>query len=185
MPENFVNIEVPDKLTFFFQDGYVRYRVAYGGRASGKSWAAVRGLIVKSLQKKRRILCCREFQNSIADSIKHTLEENIELLGLSAYFNSTKEGITCTNGSQFIFRGLHNNISEIKSLENISIAYVEEAENVSEESWQTLIPRSQKPFGFIGISANTISRNQRRNVRCSHKSLSASLAFLPCASSRP
>jgi phage terminase large subunit-like protein len=135
-----VKIEVPDKMTFFFQDGYVRYRVAYGGRASGKSWAAVRGLIVKSLQKKRRILCCREFQNSIADSIKHTLEENIELLGLSAYFNSTKEGITCTNGSQFIFRGLHNNVSEIKSLENISIAYVEEAENVSEESWQTLIP---------------------------------------------
>ena len=135
-----VNIEVPDKLTFFFSDGYVRYRVAYGGRASGKSWAAVRGLIVQALKKKRRILCCREFQNSIADSIKHTLEENIELLGLSGYFDSTKEGITCTNGSQFIFRGLHNNISEIKSLENIFIAYVEEAENVSEESWQTLIP---------------------------------------------
>lgn len=58
MPENFVNIEVPDKLTFFFQDGYVRYRVAYGGRASGKSWAAVRGLIFgRNANEAERLLC--------------------------------------------------------------------------------------------------------------------------------
>lgn len=50
-----IKIEVPDKLTFFFDPGYVRYRVAYGGRSSGKSWAAERGLLVRALQSKIRI----------------------------------------------------------------------------------------------------------------------------------
>jgi len=149
-----INIDVPEKLSFFFDPRYVRYRVAYGGRSSGKSWAAERGLLVRALQRKIRILCCREFQNSIAESVKHTLEENIELLGLQSFFTSTRESITCHNGSQFIFRGLHNNIAEIKSLENIAIAYVEEAENVSEESWQTLIPTIRAEQSEIWVVFN-------------------------------
>lgn len=149
-----VQIQVPGKLTLFFDPGYHRYRVAYGGRSSGKSWAAERALLVRALQSKIRILCCREFQNSIAESVKHTLEENIELLGLETSFRSTKDSITCVNGSQFIFRGLHNNVSEIKSLENISIAYVEEAENVSEDSWQTLIPTIRADNSEIWVVFN-------------------------------
>lgn len=73
---------------------------------------------------------------------------------MDAYFSSTKDSITCLNGSQFIFRGLHNNVSEIKSLENISIAYVEEAENVSEESWQTLIPTIRADNSEIWVVFN-------------------------------
>ena len=150
-----IGIQVPEKLTFFFDPEWVRYRVAYGGRSSGKSWAAERGLLLRAMRSKIRILCCREYQNSIAESVKHTLEENIELLGLTQYFRSTKESIYCVyTGSQFIFRGLHNNVSEIKSLENISIAYVEEAENVSEESWQTLIPTIRAPLSEIWVVFN-------------------------------
>ena len=117
-----IGIQVPEKLTFFFDPEWVRYRVAYGGRSSGKSWAAERGLLLRAMRSKIRILCCREYQNSIAESVKHTLEENIELLGLTQYFRSTKESIYCVyTGSQFIFRGLHNNVSEIKSLDLLKI----------------------------------------------------------------
>ena len=135
----------PEKLGLFFAQDYKRYRVAYGGRASGKSWAAVEGLIIRALQRPIRILCCREYQITIRDSIKKAIEDSVNRFGLSPYFTFTESEIRCYNGSVFMFRGLHNNVSEIKSLENISIAYVEEAESVSENSWNTLIPTIRAP----------------------------------------
>lgn len=67
----------PPKLGLFFSPDYCRYRVAYGGRASGKSWAAVEGLIIRALQKPVRILCCREYQVTIRDSIKKVIEDSV------------------------------------------------------------------------------------------------------------
>ena len=107
----------PPKLGLFFSPEHRRYRVAYGGRASGKSWAAVEGLIIRALQKPVRILCCREYQVTIRDSIKRVIEDSVNRFGLSAYFTFTESEIRCFNGSVFMFRGLHNNVSEIKSLE--------------------------------------------------------------------
>lgn len=144
----------PPKLGLFFSPDYCRYRVAYGGRASGKSWAAVEGLIIRALQKPVRILCCREYQVTIRDSIKKVIEDSVNRFGISAYFTSTESEIRCFNGSVFMFRGLHNNVSEIKSLENISIAYVEEAESVSEHSWNTLIPTVRAENSEIWVVFN-------------------------------
>lgn len=144
----------PGKLGLFFAKDYKRYRVAYGGRASGKSWAAVEGLIIRALQKPIRILCCREYQITIRDSIKKAIEDSVSRFGLSPYFTFTESEIRCYNGSVFMFRGLHNNVSEIKSLENISIAYVEEAESVSENSWNTLIPTIRAPQSEIWVVFN-------------------------------
>ena len=72
-----LDISCPKKLSFFFDTNYVRYRVAYGGRSSGKSRAAAQGLIVRAMQRKIRILCCREIQKSIKGSVKKTIESNI------------------------------------------------------------------------------------------------------------
>lgn len=137
---NGIVIQCPEPLTFFYSDEYHRYKVAYGGRSSGKSRAACGALPVKALQKKRRILCCREFQKSIKESVKKVIENAIDQMGLRDYFTITQSSITAYNGSEFIFEGLHSNVDQIKSLEGIDIAYVEEAHNVSEESWDLLIP---------------------------------------------
>ena len=119
-----LDISCPKKLCFFFDTNYVRYRVAYGGRSSGKSWTAAQGLIVRAMHKKIRILCCREIQKSIKESVKKTLESTIERMGLAGAFTFKQDSIICCNGSEFIFQGLHANVQQIKSLENISIAYV-------------------------------------------------------------
>ena len=118
-------IQCPEPLLFFFEDNYRRYRVAYGGRSSGKSWTAAQGLIVRALRSKIRILCCREIQNSIKESVKKTIENSIERLGLTKFFTFKQDSIVAYNGSEFIFKGLYAHPEQIKSLENISIAYVE------------------------------------------------------------
>lgn len=135
-----VAIECPESLLFFYSDEYHRFKVAYGGRSSGKSRTACGALAVKALQKKRRILCCREFQKSISQSVKKVIENSVEAMGLRDYFTFTQNSITAYNGSEFIFQGLHANVDQIKSLEGIDIAYVEEAHNVSAESWDLLTP---------------------------------------------
>lgn len=149
-----LDISCPGKLRFFFDTNYVRYRVAYGGRSSGKSWTAAQGLVIRSMQKKIRILCCREIQKSIKESVKKTLESTIERMGLAGAFTFKQDSIVCVNGSEFIFQGLHANVQQIKSLENISIAYVEEAETVTEESWQVLIPTIRADKSEIWVCFN-------------------------------
>jgi hypothetical protein len=152
--QNAPTIQCPEPLLFFFADDYKRYRYAYGGRSSGKSWTAAQGLIVRALRSKVRILCCREIQNSIKQSVKKTIESNIERLGFSKYFTSTRESIVGYNGSEFIFQGLRANVEQIKSLEDITIAYVEEAETVTKESWDVLIPTIRAEKSEIWLCFN-------------------------------
>ena len=147
-------IQCPEPLLFFFADDYKRYRIAYGGRSSGKSWTAAQGLIVRALRSKIRILCCREIQNSIKQSVKKTIENSIERLGLGKFFTFRQDSIVCYNGSEFIFQGLRANVEQIKSLEAISIAYVEEAETVTKESWDVLIPTIRAERSEIWLCFN-------------------------------
>ena len=77
-----VELAFPPQLEFFFTEGW-RYKVAFGGRGSGKSWTIADALILRSAQQTQRILCAREFQRSIADSVHHLLETQIERLGLT------------------------------------------------------------------------------------------------------
>lgn len=132
-------IELPTIMLGLF-DTHARYRVCYGGRGAGRSWSFARALIARALQGKIRILCAREFQNSIADSIHTLLADQIELLGLSRYFEIQNTAIYARNGSEFIFSGIRSNVTRIKSLEGVNIVYVEEAAGVSTDSWETLIP---------------------------------------------
>jgi hypothetical protein len=182
MAEKATAIQFPEPLAFFFEQEYCRYRVAYGGRSSGKSWTAAQALIVRALQNKIRILCCREIQNSIKDSVKKTLDDCIERMGLSEFFTSTKDNITAVNGSEFIFKGLYAHPEQIKSLENISIAYVEEAESVSKESWDVLIPTIRAENSEIWICFNPRDAEdetyQRFVVRPPRNSKSAWINYL-------
>ncbi len=131
-----------------------RYKVFYGGRGSAKSWAFARTLIVKSLEKKLRILCARELQVSISDSVHRLLSDQINSMGLSKYFGIQQKSIVSAKGSEFIFKGLRHNPYEIKSLEGVDICWVEEGQSVSKQSWDILIPTIRKEGSEIWVSFN-------------------------------
>lgn len=132
-----------------------RYRVCYGGRGSAKSWTIARLLIARAFTQRRRILCAREFQASIADSVHKLLAEQIVALGLSRFFDVQSTRIVClTSGSEFLFRGLRRSIQSVRSLEGIDDCWVEEAQAVTEDSWNILIPTIRKPGSTFWISFN-------------------------------
>ncbi len=147
------NVELPEKLLFFLSEK-ARYKIAYGGRGSGKSWAAARCLIVLALQSKIRVLCTRQLQTSIANSVHKLLSDSIQELGLSDNFEITRDQIRCKNGSEFFFKGIQNNINEIKSIEGINYCWVEEAQSVRENSWEVLIPTIRKENSEIWVTFN-------------------------------
>ena len=145
-------IELPDKLRFLF-DAH-RYKVVYGGRGGGKSWSIARALIIKATSSRLRILCARELQTSIRDSVHKLLCDQIDALGYGEYFDTTHNSIRCASGSEFIFSGIRTNISKIRSMEGVDIAWVEEAESVSEDSWAVLVPTIRKKDSEIWVSFN-------------------------------
>lgn len=131
-----------------------RYKVLKGGRGSGKSWLIAQTLLEMSLVTKLRILCAREIQNSIRDSVWRLLVDTIDRQGWREYFEVTYDSIkTKTTGSELLFKGLRLNPS-IKSTEGIDICWVEEAQLTSEESWRVLIPTIRKEASQIWISFN-------------------------------
>lgn len=131
-----------------------RYKVLEGGRGGGKSTPTADALIVRAANQKLRILCTREMQNSIKDSVHRLLADRINAIGLSPFFNIQKETIFSLCGSEFIFKGLRHNISEIKSMEGIDICWCEEAEKISADSWNILIPTIRKEESEIWITFN-------------------------------
>lgn len=136
-----------------------RYKVFYGGRGGAKSWAVARALLLTGLQKTLRILCAREYQTSIADSVHRLLSGQITALGLEAWYSVQKTRIVSRTGTEFIFKGLHHNVIEIKSTEGIDICWIEEAQSVSEDSWQVLIPTIRKPDSEIWITFNPLEES--------------------------
>lgn len=139
---------------FDFLLGPGRYKVAYGGRGSAKSWSVARILLGLAATGPLRILCAREYQSSIADSVHRLLVDQIYALGLTDQYNITQHEIVSRCGSLFIFRGLHLNPRSIKSLEGIDICWVEEADTFTNESWDNLIPTIRKPESQIWVTFN-------------------------------
>lgn len=131
-----------------------RYKIAYGGRGSSKSWTFTDALIVRALTEKVRVLCAREFQNSINDSVHRLLAKRIEELGFSSYFTIQRDTITSFNGSEFTFKGLRHNSESIKSTAGINICWIEEAQTISQESLDILIPTIREPDSEIWMTMN-------------------------------
>lgn len=147
-----MNVTLNKKLKQFATEKH-RYKVAYGGRGSSKSWTIARILLLLGMKNKLRIVCGREIQNSIKDSVHKLLKDQIDLLELKGY-TITDNRITHNNGTEFLFAGLYANISKIKSFEGIDIFWIEEGESISASSWEVLDPTIRKPGSEVWISFN-------------------------------
>ena len=132
-----------------------RYKVYWGGRGAGKSVQFASALLLLGAgNDAKRILCAREIQRSIKDSVHSLLASRIKALGLSHFYEVTNNEVRGINGTQIIFSGLHQNIESVKSIEGVDYCWVEEGNRVSENSWRTLIPSIRKPNSEIWISFN-------------------------------
>jgi phage terminase large subunit len=138
-----------------------RYKGAYGGRGSGKSHGfGALAVVNMATRAGFRIVCVREIQNSIKDSVKQLIEDKINQLGLASFFTITDHEIRGKNGSLAIFRGLQNHTAaSIKSLEGFDVAWVEEAQTISQTSLDMLTPTIRKPGSELWFSWNPVSEN--------------------------
>lgn len=148
-----VKVQFPDKLAHIFDPW--RYKIMYGGRGSSKSWSVARALLLLAAQFPLRILCAREVQKSITESVHRLLCEQAVAMGLENHFVPLQHSIKGRNGSEFLFAGLRSqDISKVKSFEGADICWVEEAQTVSKRSWDVLIPTIRKPGSEIWITFN-------------------------------
>ncbi|HVI10194.1 MAG TPA: PBSX family phage terminase large subunit [Candidatus Binatia bacterium] len=135
-----------------------RYKILWGGRGAAKSTSVARALVILAHRYKHRILCCRELQASIKDSVHQLLKDQIYALGLASCFHITETSIISkVTGSEFIFKGMRHNYAEIKGTEGITIVWVEEAQFVSKASWEVLIPTIRTEGSEIWITFNPIN----------------------------
>lgn len=132
-----------------------RFKVLYGGRDSSKSWSIARMLLARGLAKPERILCTREVQKSIAESVHQVLSDQVKLLGLSDFYEIQNNYIHGANGTQISYHGLSGQTAaSIKSFEGTTICWVEEAQTVSKRSWDILEPTIRAPASEIWVSFN-------------------------------
>lgn len=148
-----IRAEFPPALACLLEPS--RYIVLYGGRGGAKSWGVARRLLLRALAEPIRVLCAREIQNSIKESVHKLLKDQIEKLKLDRYFEIQKDVIKCTStGAEFFFEGIKHNVNKIRSYEGIDVCWVEEAHLVSEDSWNVLVPTIRKPGSQIIITFN-------------------------------
>ena len=146
------NAQFPVKMASLFDKA--RYKVYYGGRGAGKSHSAAKALLILGAKSQIRVLCAREFQTSIKDSVHKLLCDQIELMNLHGFYEITQSSIRGKNGTEFAFVGLKNNVANVKSYEGVDYCWVEEAQTVSRHSWNTLIPTIRKEGSEIWITFN-------------------------------
>jgi len=146
-------VEFPAVLKGLFEP--YRYKIAHGGRGSAKSWSFARYLIARAAERPVRILCCREVQKSIRDSVHKLMGDQIAAMGLSQHFDVQQAVIKGVNGSEIMFSGLSDQTADsIKSFEGCDIAWVEEGQGVSDRSWKILIPTIRKEGSEILVTLN-------------------------------
>ena len=157
-------IEIPREYKRLLDSDW-REAAIYGGRYSLKSHTVARVLLIQARQKKLRVACFREFQNSIADSSHQLLSDLINEYGLVDYKVTDKSIVNTVNGSDFLFKGLHHNEQSVKSIEGIDKAWVEEAQTVSTTSLEVLTPTIRKPGSQIIYTYNRLLENDPVHVR--------------------
>jgi phage terminase large subunit len=132
-----------------------RFKVLFGGRDSAKSTSIAQMILARCMAKPERVLCTREVQKSIAESVHQLLSDWIAKLGLDHFFEVQNNYILGSNGSQIAFHGLSGQTAtSIKSFEGITICWVEEAQTISKRSWDLLEPTIRAPGSEIWVSFN-------------------------------
>lgn len=145
--------DFPAALAFLFEQA--RYKVVVGGRGSGKSWGFARALLILGARRKIRVLCTREIQKSIKDSVHRLLKDQVFALGLESFYDVLNTEIRGINGTEFLFAGLSDQTADsIKSYEGVDVAWVEEAQTVSKRSWDIFVPTIRKDGSEIWVSFN-------------------------------
>lgn len=157
-------IEIPSEYKRLFDPDW-REAAVYGGRYSLKSHTVARVLLIRARQKKTRVGCFREFQNSISESSHQLLSDLIKQYDLKDFNVTDKSIVNTINGSDFIFKGLWNNEQSIKSIEGIDIAWVEEAQTISKDSLEVLTPTVRKPSSQIIYTYNRFSEDDPIHTR--------------------
>ncbi|MBR7002839.1 MAG: PBSX family phage terminase large subunit, partial [Neisseriaceae bacterium] len=148
-----MNIELPQYAKQLFTPK--RYKILHGGRGGAKSWTVACVLLLMAGQKPLRVLCTREVQKSIKDSVYLLLSDTIKRLELSYFFTVLNTEIRAKNGSLFLFSGLREHtIDSIKSFEGVDIVWVEEAHSVTKRSWDILTKTIRRENSEIWITLN-------------------------------
>ncbi len=156
--EAIARIQLPKKVAFLLTERK-RFKVLYGGRDAVKSHSVFRAALVRGIMRPTRFLVARELQGSIEQSAHKLLGDLIEQLGFGwAYEVQTRKIIgragTQAEGTEFGFEGLRHNVEELKSYEGVDVCIVEEANNVSRHSWDTLENTIRKPDSEIWVTFN-------------------------------
>ena len=146
------NASFPVKMASLFDKS--RYKIYYGGRGAGKSHSVAKALLILGAKSPIRVLCAREYQTSIKDSVHKLLCDQIILMNMVTLYEITQNSIRGMNGTEFAFVGLKNNVANVKSYEGIDICWVEEAQTVSRNSWNVLIPTIRKEGSEIWVTFN-------------------------------
>jgi phage terminase large subunit len=132
-----------------------RYLGAHGGRGSGKSYFFAELAIERSIIAKTDIVCVREIQRTLDQSVKKLLEKKIAAMGVEKRFNVLRSHIECDTGGRIIFEGMQDHTADsIKSLEGYDVAWVEEAQSLSQRSLDLLRPTIRRPGSQIWFSWN-------------------------------
>ena len=151
-----VRVQIPSEYARLLDRDW-RTMLIYGGRYSLKSHTVARALIIRALNEKTRILVARELQTSIADSSYQLISDLISEYGWKEFLIQKDRIINLENGSEFIFKGLRNNTQNIKSLEGIDIAWVEEAQTITKTSIDVLTPTIRKDGSQIVWTMNRLN----------------------------
>lgn len=166
-----VELELPPKLRPVFQGEY-RYRGSYGGRGSAKTrtfalMTAVKGYIFAEAGNTGQILCGREFMNSLDDSSFQEVKSAIMSTDwLNDYYECGEKYIRTKNGLiNYTFAGLRHNLDSIKSKSRILLAWVDEAEAVSETAWMKLIPTVREDNSEIWVTWNPEKKDSATHQR--------------------
>lgn len=133
-----------------------RYKGAWGGRGSGKSHFFAEMVVERCLmQPGARILCVREVQLSLKQSVKKLIEDKVDALGVVGRFESLKTEINTPGGGVIAFQGMQDHTAEtVKSFEAFDVAWVEEAQSLSQHSLTLLRPTIRKPGSELWFSWN-------------------------------
>lgn len=148
-----LQLEVPRAFKPLLQPA--RYKGAHGGRGGAKSWFFAGLLILYALQRPIRAVCVREVQRSLEQSVKRLLEDRIQALGVGGQFRVLNTHIETPGGGIIIFQGMQNHTAEsIKSLEGYDVAWVEEAQALSQRSLDLLRPTIRREGSELWFSWN-------------------------------
>lgn len=145
-------LDLPEKFYAFLEPA--PFKISWGGRGGAKSYSIAKLLVYIGYTEKKKILCAREFQNTLKESAKALIEEQIAELGLGWFYRITETEIVGLNGTEFIFKGLRLNVGSLNSMVGIDICWLEEAQFNTKASINALLPTIRKKGSEIWVSMN-------------------------------